>query len=84
MIAEVRALTPRPGAAFGSEPVQTVVPDVFVREDGLGLWRVELNADTLPRVLIDRRYHARVVGLREARGRRRPSSPTATPRPAGL
>ena len=65
MIAEIRALTPRPGAAFGSEPVQAVVPDVFVREDGLGLWRVELNADTLPRVLVDRRYHARVsAGVR--------------------
>ena len=62
MIAEVRALTPRPGAAFGAEPVQTVVPDVFVRADGLGLWRVELNTDTLPRVLLDRRYHARVSG----------------------
>jgi RNA polymerase sigma-54 factor len=62
MIAEVRALTPRPGSAFGSDPVQAVVPDVFVREDGLGLWRVELNAETLPRVLLDRRYHARVSG----------------------
>ena len=60
MIGEIRALTPRPGAAFGGEPLQTVVPDVFVRADGLGLWRVELNSDTLPRVLIDRRYHARV------------------------
>ena len=62
MIAEVRALTPRPGAAFGSEPVQGVVPDVFVREDGLGMWKVELNADTLPRLLVDRRYHSRVSG----------------------
>ncbi len=60
MMAEVRALTPRPGSAFGGEPVQAVTPDVFVRADGLGLWRVELNADTLPRVLLDRRYHARV------------------------
>ena len=60
MMAEVRALTPKPGAAFGGEPVQAVTPDVFVRADGLGLWRVELNADTLPRVLLDRRYHARV------------------------
>ena len=60
MIAEIRALTPRPGAAFGGEPLQAVVPDVFVRADGLGLWRVELNSDTLPRVLVDRRYHARV------------------------
>jgi len=62
MIAEIRSLTPRPGAAFGSEPVQPVVPDVFVREEANGSWRVELNSDTLPRLLVDQRYHARVVG----------------------
>ena len=60
MIAELRGLTPRPGAAFGAEPVQGVVPDVFVREGGGGLWHVELNTDTLPRLLVDHRYHARV------------------------
>jgi RNA polymerase sigma-54 factor len=65
MIAELRGLTPRPGAAFGGEPAQGVVPDVFVREDAAGLWRVELNSDTLPRLLVDHRYHARVsVGAR--------------------
>ncbi len=60
MIAELRNLTPRPGAAFGHEVAQTVVPDVVVSADPLGGWRVELNADTLPRLLIDRRYHASV------------------------
>jgi RNA polymerase sigma-54 factor len=62
MLAELRALTPRPGASFGSDPIQPVTPDVFVREDGTGMWRVELNSDTLPRLLIDQRYHARVAG----------------------
>ncbi len=62
MIAEVRALTPRPGAAFGQTPTQAVVPDVVVREDPLGGWRVELNTDTLPRLLVDQRYHAVVSG----------------------
>jgi RNA polymerase sigma-54 factor len=60
MIAEVRGLTPRPGAAFHSDPAQTLVPDVHVREGLGGLWHVELNTDTLPRVLVDQRYHARV------------------------
>ena len=60
--AEIKALTPRPGAAFGSAPVQAVVPDVMVREDPLGGWRVELNANTLPRLLVDQRYHATVSG----------------------
>jgi RNA polymerase sigma-54 factor len=60
MIAEVRALTPRPGAAFGGEPTAPVIPDVMVREGPGGLWNVELNSDTLPRLLVDRRYFARV------------------------
>ncbi|KQW69353.1 RNA polymerase sigma-54 factor [Phenylobacterium sp. Root77] len=62
MVAELRGLTPRPGAAFGGEPSQPVAPDVYVREGLGGLWHVELNTDTLPRLLIDQRYHARVAG----------------------
>jgi RNA polymerase sigma-54 factor len=57
MIGELKALTPRPGAGFGGEPAQTVVADVIVRPDPAGGWRVELNADTLPRLLVDKRYH---------------------------
>ncbi len=60
MVAELRALTPRPGSAFGGEPAPPVVPDVFVREGLGGLWHVELNGDTLPKLLVDQRYHARV------------------------
>ncbi|MDZ4364917.1 RNA polymerase factor sigma-54 [Brevundimonas sp.] len=57
MIAELKGLTPRPGAGFGGDPAQTVIPDVLVRPDPAGGWRVELNAETLPRLLIDKRYH---------------------------
>jgi RNA polymerase sigma-54 factor len=62
MISELKALTPRPGAAFGGEPSAPVTPDVYVRESMGGLWHVELNTDTLPRLLVDQRYHARVSG----------------------
>ena len=62
MIAELRALTPRPGAAFGGEPTAPIVPDVIVRETTDGQWHVELNNETLPRVLVNRRYHAWVDG----------------------
>ena len=61
MIAELKALTPRPGAGFGGEPAQTVVPDVHVRADPAGGWKVELNGDTLPRLIMDKRYHAQVA-----------------------
>jgi RNA polymerase sigma-54 factor len=65
MISEIRALTPKPGAAFGSREGGAVVPDVFVREGPGGTWEVELNADTLPRVLVNNVYIERVS--REAR-----------------
>ncbi|MBW8880340.1 MAG: RNA polymerase factor sigma-54 [Asticcacaulis sp.] len=61
MIADLKSLNPRPGAAFGAEPSQAVVPDVFVRPDPSGGWRIDLNSYTLPRVLVDQKYHAKVV-----------------------
>jgi RNA polymerase sigma-54 factor len=60
MIAEIRDLSPKPGLSFSSEPVQPVVPDVIVREGPDGGWLVELNSDTLPRLLVNARYFAKV------------------------
>jgi RNA polymerase sigma-54 factor len=60
MIAEVRCLNPKPGFAFGSTVVQPIVPDVFVRQAPDGNYIVELNADTLPRVLVNQMYYAEV------------------------
>ena len=56
MIKEIRALTPKPGACFGSSEGNVIVPDVFVREAPNGMWVVELNSDTLPRVLVNNSY----------------------------
>jgi RNA polymerase sigma-54 factor len=60
MIAEIRKLNPKPGLAFGSAPVQPIVPDVFVRPAPDGSWLVELNSDTLPRILVNQSYYAQV------------------------
>ncbi len=60
MIAEIRGLTPKPGLAFSTEPVQPVVPDVFVRDGSDGGWHIELNSDTLPRLLVNSRYYTQV------------------------
>lgn len=60
MIAEIRNLNPKPGLAFGSTLVQPIVPDVYVRAAPDGSWQVELNSDTLPKVLISQKYHAQV------------------------
>ena len=61
MLAELRALNPKPGLAFGTEPTLPVVPDVFVRPSPDGNWIVELNSETLPRVLVNNRYMATVA-----------------------
>ncbi len=60
MIAEVRALTPKPGAGFGGGVAQSVAPDVYIKQAPDGSWAVELNTDTLPRVLMNQRYYANV------------------------
>jgi RNA polymerase sigma-54 factor len=60
MVADIRRLNPKPGHAFGAEPVQPVVPDVYVRAAPDGTWLVELNTETLPRVLVNNQYMARV------------------------
>jgi RNA polymerase sigma-54 factor len=60
MIAEIRNLNPKPGLAFGSAAVQPIVPDVFVKAAPDGTWQVELNSDTLPKVLINQRYYTQV------------------------
>ena len=61
MIAEIRTLNPKPGNVFGTSPVQTVIPDVLVRPASDGSWLVEVNSETLPRVLVNRSYYARVA-----------------------
>lgn len=61
MLVELRQLNPKPGNAFGSEPVSPVVPDVYVRPAPDGTWIVELNSETLPRVLVNNHYMAKVA-----------------------
>ncbi len=56
MIGELRALNPKPGLAFGTVEVQTVVPDVIVRPRSDGSWHIELNSETLPKVLVNQSY----------------------------
>ncbi len=57
MIRELRAFDPKPGCRFAPEPDNAPQPDVLVRQTRTG-WIVELNPATLPRVLLNRRYHA--------------------------
>ena len=66
MLSELRTLDPRPGQGFEFEPIQAVQPDLYLTpakdpdtgEDG---WHIELNTDALPKVLVDRNYHATLM-----------------------
>ncbi len=62
MLGELRSLNPKPGNAFGGGPVQIIVPDVTVRPGPDGNWLVELNQETLPKLLVDQAYYAIVTG----------------------
>ncbi|MBY8828305.1 RNA polymerase factor sigma-54 [Hephaestia mangrovi] len=57
MIRELRNYDPKPGLRFGGEAVQAVVPDIFIAQRKSG-WAIEINAATLPRVLVNRSYYA--------------------------
>jgi RNA polymerase sigma-54 factor len=60
MIGEIRHLNPKPGLKFGSAKTQSVVPDVYVRPGPDGGWHVELNSDTLPKVLVNQVYYSQL------------------------
>ncbi len=66
MIAELKRLDPKPAAKFDSEPLRPLIPDVLMRptpsaEDGAPDWMLEINPETMPRLLIRRGFHARMV-----------------------
>jgi RNA polymerase sigma-54 factor len=70
MVREIRALDPKPGLAFSGGTAEPVTPDILMRALPDGGYFLELNPDTLPRVLINSRYYSRVrrAGLdKEAR-----------------
>ena len=63
MVAEIKALNPKPAGLFDHFVVQTAIPDVLMRKlpkNIGGGWRVELNNETLPRVLVNQEYYTKV------------------------
>ena len=61
MIAEIRALDPKPGATWDTTPAQMVVPDLLMRHLPDDSWIIELNPETMPRVLVNERFYAKVA-----------------------
>ncbi|MBO6727196.1 MAG: RNA polymerase factor sigma-54 [Rhizobiaceae bacterium] len=70
MLAEIKLLDPKPGLVYSGGTSEPVVPDVVISPAPDGSWAVELNPETLPRVLVDNAYYAEVSGLtKDAEGR---------------
>jgi RNA polymerase sigma-54 factor len=66
MVAEIKRLDPKPGTNFGFEPLRPLVPDVLMRkapadENGESAWLLEVNPETMPKLLIRRGFHARML-----------------------
>ncbi len=63
MIEEIKSLNPKPISDFDHFVVQTAIPDVLMKKMPKNLgggWRVELNSETLPRVLVNQDYYTQV------------------------
>lgn len=60
MIEEIKLLNPKPAQIFTADVAPPIVPDVLLKPQAGGAWMVELNNETLPRVLANNRYYAKV------------------------
>jgi len=60
MMEEIKTLDPKPALKFDSSITQPITPDVLMRPAPGGGWIVELNSDTLPKVLVNNHYFAQV------------------------
>ena len=61
MICEIKALDPKPAATWDMTPPQLVVPDLLMRHLPDDSWIIELNPETMPRVLVNERFYAKVA-----------------------
>ncbi len=62
MLGEIRRSIPNPASSFESAPSESIIPDVIVKAASDGGWTVEINPDTLPRVLVNQTYYEKVAG----------------------
>jgi len=63
MLSDIKSLNPKPAADFAYDLTAYIIPDVFVRTNKYGEYRVELNAGSLPRVLINKEYYSEIRKL---------------------
>ncbi|WP_448585098.1 RNA polymerase factor sigma-54 [Thermaurantiacus sp.] len=69
MLRELRTYDPKPGLRIGGGLATPIVPDLFVRRTAKG-FTVELNAETLPRLIVNRNYQAEIEAHARCHGSR--------------
>lgn len=52
----IKGLNPKPGLEYGGENAAAVIPDIMVSRDSQGNWTADLNAEAMPKVLVNRGY----------------------------
>ncbi len=53
----LRTLNPKPGLTFDPDPIEILIPDLYLRYQGQGDVWVELNEEAQPRVLANQGYY---------------------------
>lgn len=67
LLSMLQALDPAPGRQFDASPLSPAFPDVLVTLQDSGRVRVEINAELLPRVLVDQEYFTELSGQLQGR-----------------
>ena len=66
MVQTITALNPKPAASWFNEQNTYIIPDVFVKRNKFGEYRVELNQMTLPKLLINHSYYSDLKNKKSA------------------
>ncbi len=67
MFIEIKKLNPRPAQAFEDTVMQPIIPDVIMRFQVGSGWIIELNSDTLPKVLVNNTYFTTIASATESK-----------------
>ena len=60
MVKRLKSLDPKPAHQYSNTDTPAVIPDVFLRKLSNGDYRIELNASTLPRVIVNEKFYGTV------------------------
>lgn len=60
LLKKIRSVNPKPASAYQNTNTQYIIPDVFVRRNKHGIYTVELNNLSLPKLLINKEYSRQI------------------------